>query len=86
MGFDAYKICIPLPNGDMLCFNESTEQAEIVEVKIKPLNLRLVPKAAIIKLKEKVDARGDKQGVDQASLNLTPYEVNPFHRIHEDSL
>lgn len=57
MGFEDYKLYVALPDGGMLCFNERTEQVEIVVVNVKPLNLKSVPKDAIIELKEKLDAR-----------------------------
>jgi hypothetical protein len=58
MGFDDYKVCVPLPNGEMLCFNERTRQMEIVAITVKPTDLSSASKDDIMKLKAKLDAGG----------------------------
>jgi len=55
MGLDDYKACVPLPNGEMLCFNERTCQIEVVSLTVKPADLRSASKDDIMKLKAKID-------------------------------
>jgi len=55
MGFEDYKTCVPLPGGELLCFNSRTRQVEIVEVYAKPADLETIPKDAILKLKTQLD-------------------------------
>jgi hypothetical protein len=55
MGFDDYKACVPLLNGEMLCFNERTRQMEIVALTVKPADLQSASKDDVMKLKAKLD-------------------------------
>lgn len=56
MGLEDYAVCVPLPDGDMLCFNRRTRGVEIVAVKSRPADLETVSKDALMKLKDKLDA------------------------------
>lgn len=51
MGFGEYKVCIPIANGELLCFNERTLAPEIIEYKAKPADLRSISTDALIRLK-----------------------------------